>query len=343
MTTDQDKSLNTGNSVLITKLTALWAVSESGLGGIFHAMKLPFTGLILGSFAVMIVTFMALNTRNKFRTILQATLIVVLVKAIASPHSPFTAYIAVLFQGMVGALIYALFPTNRFSAILYGVIALMESALQKLLMLVLIFGQNIWDAFQEFFEALSKQFHIESLAMFPMAVVGIYCCMYFIGGILAGNFAIMLPEAIRRKADALPSLAEPLENDTGPRKKKGKTTRLLTLLMISMFIASVFLFTGSVNKALWSLARTFAAIGLLFFIINPLFKYFMERWKKSRRHHTAVTAVLDYVPQFRSHAAQARLLAEQEKSAFRKFRTFLLTWMALALYTGDETGNHHQD
>ena len=59
------------------KLTAIWAVSESGLGGLLHAIKLPFSGLFLGSLAVLIITYLAYISQNKFNTILKATLLVV--------------------------------------------------------------------------------------------------------------------------------------------------------------------------------------------------------------------------------------------------------------------------
>lgn len=43
----------------IQRLTALWAFSESGLGGVVHALKIPFTGIMLGGFAVIIITLIA--------------------------------------------------------------------------------------------------------------------------------------------------------------------------------------------------------------------------------------------------------------------------------------------
>lgn len=329
---------NISSSNLITKLMALWAVSESGLGGIFHAMKLPFTGLILGSFAVMIVTFIALNSEKKFRAILQATLIVILIKAIASPHSPFTAYVAVMFQGVIGAVIYSLFKVSTFSAVLYGIIALLESALQKLLMMVLIFGVNIWEAFQEFFQGLAKQFNMQSLVHLPWLIVGIYCFAYLIGGILAGISAVKLPEAIQK--EALQIRDETIdfdETNSTPKKRKSKT-RFIGLAFILFFIVTVFVFSGSLNKAMYALLRTLGAIVLLFFVVNPLFKYLLGRWKDSQKlkKQKQLNNVLEFVPEFKSYAGKARIIASQETSNYRKLRKFVLTWMALALYHQEE-------
>ena len=324
-------------SNLITRLTALWAVSESGLGGIFHAMKLPFSGLVLGSFAVMIVTFIATHSERKFRTIVQATLTVVLIKAIASPHSPFTAYVAVLFQGLAGALIYSLFRVNYLSSVFYGIIALMESALQKLLMLILIFGKNLWEAFQEFFTSLAKQFGLQGLEHLPLFIVGGYCLIYFCGGILAGLYSISFPGAIRTRAEQLRNETVTATAAEIPKRRKNPKMKLLGIISILFFIVMVFAFSGSVHKAVYSLLRTVAALALIYLIINPLFTYFLTRWKDStkEKRQGKLQAVLAFVPTFRNHAKTALSYAEAERSPFKKIKIFLLTWMALALFAED--------
>jgi hypothetical protein len=47
------------SAVSIARLTALWAFVEAGLGGILHAFKVPFTGLLVGGMAVMLITLIA--------------------------------------------------------------------------------------------------------------------------------------------------------------------------------------------------------------------------------------------------------------------------------------------
>ena len=324
----QDSRIN------IAKLTALWGVSESGLGGFLHALKIPFSGLFLGSFAVIIVTFIALNSDKKFKTILQATLIVLLIKAIASPHSPPTAYVAVLFQGFVGALIYQTFKVNRFSALLFGILALMESALQKLLMMILIFGNNIWIAFQDFFDGIAKQFHVQSLEEIPVILVGSYLFIYFLFGILAGTVALKLPELLQKEFQKidLQQLPDPEEFSLSKRQKN--KTKIFSLAVILLFIVSVFLISGSLNKALYSVLRTFAALGILYFIVRPLFNYFLERWKMKKKSSLSkpLGEVLEFLPHYRNHAKIAFKMAENETSIFKKLRQFLLIWMSLSLY-----------
>ena len=70
----------------VERLTALWALNEAGLGGLIHAMRVPFTGIVVGSTAVVLIALIAFFAEKKAKAILKATVIVLLIKAAASPH-----------------------------------------------------------------------------------------------------------------------------------------------------------------------------------------------------------------------------------------------------------------
>jgi hypothetical protein len=115
----------------VFRITALWAFSECALGGVMHALKIPFTGIIVGGFSVLSIGMLAHVSGRSAAAILRATLLVVLVKAVVSPHSPPTAYLAVGFQGLAGALILSRVRPFALAAYLFGFLAILESALQK--------------------------------------------------------------------------------------------------------------------------------------------------------------------------------------------------------------------
>jgi hypothetical protein len=71
----------------IERLTALWALSESGLGGIMHAIKIPFTGLIVGGIAVIIVSLICVLSGCRWKLVGQSLLIVLAIKMAISPHA----------------------------------------------------------------------------------------------------------------------------------------------------------------------------------------------------------------------------------------------------------------
>jgi hypothetical protein len=65
-------------------LIALWAFCESGLGGILHAIKLPFTGFFVGGFACIILMLLAEQFKHKPYQTLKATILVMSIKFMVS-------------------------------------------------------------------------------------------------------------------------------------------------------------------------------------------------------------------------------------------------------------------
>jgi len=89
----------------ITRLSALWALSESMLGGLLHAAHIPLRGMIISSAAVIIICLIA-HFSEKNGEILKATIIVLIIKGAISPYTPFAAYLAVFMQGLLGEIFF---------------------------------------------------------------------------------------------------------------------------------------------------------------------------------------------------------------------------------------------
>src|SRR5882762_4225935 len=99
-------------AIAIQRLTALWAFSESGLGGIMHALQIPFTGLVVGGMSVIMISFIAEISGHQYKEILKSALIVLIIKAMVSPYTPFPAYIAVSFQALSGYILFSFVRVN---------------------------------------------------------------------------------------------------------------------------------------------------------------------------------------------------------------------------------------
>ena len=95
------------SKVIVFRLTALWGFSESVIGGFLHAARIPVTGLVLGGFAAIITSLIFYYSRNP-RLIVSATLQVLLIKFVMSPHTPFAAYLAVMMEGLFATGIFYL-------------------------------------------------------------------------------------------------------------------------------------------------------------------------------------------------------------------------------------------
>ena len=70
----------TGTTLLIYyRLIALWVICEAMLGGIIHGLRIPVSGLIVGSASVICISLIAFYNPVK-GAILKATLIVAIFK-----------------------------------------------------------------------------------------------------------------------------------------------------------------------------------------------------------------------------------------------------------------------
>jgi hypothetical protein len=117
--------------IIYFRLIGLWILCEAVLGGIIHGLRIPVSGLIVGSSAVVCICLIAWYNPLK-GTILKATIIVAIFKMMLSPQAPPTAYVAVFFQGILGEAIFWKRRLYTVSCILFGALALIESGLQRI-------------------------------------------------------------------------------------------------------------------------------------------------------------------------------------------------------------------
>lgn len=182
------------------RLIALWALSEGFLGGILHIARIPLTGLVLSNVAVILICLIAKFSDRK-GTILKATLIVLIVKGILSPHTPLTAYIAVSLQGIFGELFFYKRNFPAVSAVVLGITVSIFTSLQKIIFLTVIFGQNLWLSIDKFTTIILKEFFglINSNITASKWLIVIYVSIHLIAGIFTGLYAAVL----FRKTDSL--------------------------------------------------------------------------------------------------------------------------------------------
>lgn len=319
---------------IIPRLTALWALSESGLGGFMHAVKIPFTGFFLGGFAIIMIILIALHSHKPFTQIMKATLLVVLVKAAASPQSPPMAYFAVAFQGLSGAMIFAL-GVNRIFAIAFGAFALFESAIQKFVTATLIFGKSIWDAADALFNSIAKDLGLSHDVAFSFWLIGIYSGVYTIWGMLLGNWSYSLPASLLATRASIIEQAHNLTFKHLPEsKKKKRKMKLISLFFILLFIISIFLLQGNSQQAMYAIARTVAALLLLYFVLSPLTKYLFTKWttNQSSKRANDIKQILDALPQLRNHLTSAMQLARMNHKGLQVYKAFVLNLIVLSIY-----------
>ena len=293
----------------IQRLTALWAFTESGLGGIMHALQIPFTGLVVGGMAIIIISFIAETSGNNYNQILRSALIVLIVKAMVSPYTPFPAYIAVSFQAFLGYILFILLRINFISILLLSIIAMLESAIQKLLILTIFFGQSFWKATDNMMEFIAKQFGLSSTNG-SQWVIGVYLLIYLAGGVF---IAWMAYKTIRGffAEKGIFSLDNPViinktifKEDTPKRRTLYHKLWSIILLLVALSVV-LFVFAADSKQGWLAVAKTItwtiSVILIWFMLIGPLFTKGIQRLlkKKESSYSDEVLRTLSFLPVLR--------------------------------------------
>lgn len=236
------------HSLAIQRLTALWAFAESGLGGVLHAFQIPFTGLVIGGFAVIIITLIAKFSDHHYQQILKSFLIVLIVKAMVSPHTPVPAYLAISFQAIMGYGLFSLFKVNFLSIFLLSILAMMESAIQKLLILTFFFGQSLWKAADGLADFITQQLGLQQWNGSYWLIV-LYLLIYFIGGIATAWIAY---KTIRQLSftPELPEISLLVINDANENNKTSKT-KIWAGILLMLIISALLFFFSPENSSGW--------------------------------------------------------------------------------------------
>ena len=309
---------DSSNRIIYYRLISLWVICEALLGGIIHGLKIPVSGLLVGSFAVVCISLIAWYVPVK-GAIIKATIIVAIFKMMLSPQTPPPAYIAVFFQGLLGEL---LFWNRRFytiSCILLAMLALLESGLQRILVLTIVYGNDFWKAINNFINGLTKQ---KQVTNYSLLIGGGYVLLHLITGFLVGCWASLLPRQIskwRNKKqyeigfDEITLLAMPTVIKRRRRIKKGLF--IIWLLLIGLYVQSYFKMGTPLlpsHIALKILLRSLIIVLGWIFIVGPLLKQLLHAWlkKKQTRSQEDVKEVLRLLP-----ATQQLIVKSWKRSA----------------------------
>lgn len=263
------------------QLTALWAFVEVTLGGVLHALRIPLTGVVIGGTAVAIISIIGQYSERPWRDIISATGLVLLVKAGASPHAPLPAYLAVAFQGVLGAFIFQCFRFNHVSVVVFALFAMLESGLQKLLLMTLLYGKSLWVAFDVFIESVLKSFHLQSDTTGSQLIVGIYIGIYAFWGVYLGirlaTFSQRAGVYVQRwKASSVLEISTDLTSAWN--LKRNRNVFWFIYFGIILLMCFVLIGFGEQKYDLFYVVfRSMAAIFVVFWIVNPLFSYWIKK------------------------------------------------------------------
>lgn len=312
----------------IPKLTLLWAFAESGLGGLLHGFRLPVTGLVLGGFSVITISLIAHLSEKSGRDILRATILVLSIKFAASPHSPLSAYMAVFFQGVLGAFLFSVLGRTRVSVFVFAVVALLESAIQKPLMATLFLGTEVWSAIDELANKLMQNVGANTIHHFSRWLVGVYTSVHVLWGVVLGIWAFNLPERIDSVDKSTVLLEAYADKQHGLAMKK--RSRSIGALLLFFLIGFLLVLYTLPSENRWTyLIRSFLIVTSVWLVILPLMKHLLRKW--SHENSEGVASYWQALPQLMQQAQAAWQLAMSERSLYKRITRFVVYsfWLTL--------------
>lgn len=298
----------------VTNLTALWALSEGFLGGILSALKIPFKGLLLGSVSVIVITLIANNSEKK-GIIFRSGVIVMMVKAILSPYSSVTAYLAVFMQTILGELLFLRKKLLSLSSVLLGIITSVLSSVQRIIVLTILFGNAFWDTVDRF--AVYAYGEITGVKNTPddispsKWIIGIYVGIHAVAGMIVGLYASKLA---RTTAVSNPMHQKVIENILKnsnekqtllPSAKKKKRILKFTGLVIYVFLLIVLIlsYTSSdqyfdKNSVWLMIIRSLVITVLWFKVVSPLLGNFVREklFKSKGKYSEEIKGIMNIFP-----------------------------------------------
>lgn len=333
----------------VERLTALWALNEAGLGGLIHAMRVPFTGIVVGSTAVVLIALIAFFAERKAKAILKATVIVLLIKAAASPHTPLPAYASVAFQGLAGAALFGLLPSIRLGALLLGLLALWQGAVQKLLVMTVLYGKSLWESVDAVGRWILEKMgtgpgDLSPTGWFLLFYLGYYTAAGLVTGWLAGAIPSQITRALRHPRPVSLPVAEkwPAIVSSVPFRKRWwrRTPFKAGAVLVALLAVLMLLHPGQEGwlRGLRVFARASIVLALWMLLVRPLGQALFRRFRRREQgaYGAEVSRALEQFPALRQ-AAAAAWRRSGDSGGFRRWKDFLVELIVLAL-AGDPIG-----
>jgi len=340
-----DLSTSEKNTLAIQRLTALWALSESGLGGLCHAFKIPFSGLLLGGIAVIIISLLCHYAEtedglSRWKTVTSALVLVLIVKGMVAPHSSITAYIAVSFQAISGIIFYTLFP-YRIAVFLFCIVAILESAFQRLLTLTILFGSTFWDAINDTGGWIVKKMgFINSITSSTLLII-LYTSIYFLGSIFIAYIILYLIKFIRNEENItnIDLIVGKTDAFSSPKKKRRKKIMIAALFLTLLGLVIYGTVASNMQQGVYIFVRTLFILFIWFVVVGPMLLKLVNKFLAEKKIGLSkdIEHIFDLFPYLRSIIKIAWEEAK-EFSYLKRWKEFLTRTIVYSLYF--KTDNH---
>jgi len=224
--------------------------------------------------------------------------------------------------------VFSLVRNYKVASILFSIIAMTESSLQKLLTLLIMYGKSLKDALDIFLGTIAKELGVNSLSSSSgfsgtAWLAMIYVSIYIVWGAVLGwrmsgfpNRLTSLLEIIRYKQK---EYKEPNSLYHYPIKSNKYMFWFVYLIVLIAMVLILGLVEDSNFNVAYVIFRSLSATLMLFLIINPMFKYFVKRGAKKHKNVQLINDITQDFMQFRMDYKFSLYCVEPNVSALMKY------------------------
>jgi hypothetical protein len=254
----------------ISYYATLLGLTEIGLGGFLHSLKIPFTGTFLCANQIFILSRASLDGSHRLETS-TISLIAALLKTLSPTGKKITPMIALFLQGALFNAALILFGDNGCGRIVGGIFAMLSSILQPLFFYYLLYGHLFFDTLIAGSQEMSTRFNLSENSL--IAAFALFTGIKLTLGIFAAYAASRAPEeAIGRY---LKKVTRPFQSSSafGKTPIKGALSDLFKpFFLFSILATGFFLFWKERELAtvLQHVLQTFAIAFLCFYCLRSL-------------------------------------------------------------------------
>jgi len=331
-------SKSTINDQAIIRLSALWALVEITLGGVLHAMRIPLTGLFVGSMALACVYLIARSTTS-YRVVLQAMVSVMAIKMMATPHASPFSYVAMAIQTLCCIPLIGHKGHSRKWVTSMFLLASLYSPMQKIVILYITFGhQGLMVVLEEFRKWLAPGLTTTELMLIPLVLwLGIH--------LVAGFFlAKWLHTWVAQGAGKQELHDEWIRYDiidTHPPYSQRRSTTRKVLLNVAVVLIVVLLYLYESVMPTWIHVLWRPLFIILFWqlIFRPIISIISKRWTSGGKDDGNVQVVMDELPRMWSIIKFARRKSSDVVGWVDRYYVFLKVTILLSVMNSTDNIN----
>ncbi len=330
---------NSNNEQAVVRLSALWALAEISLGGLLHALRLPLTGLLVGSVALACI-YLIVKSTNSYSSVLKALVIVSAIKMMATPHASPFSYLAMSVQTFCCLPLIGRRGDSRKWVTAMFLLASLYSPIQKLMILYVTFGHDgLAVVFNEFAKWVAPTMSTTSLISIPIIIwIGAHLIVGFLLAKWLHEWVSADYESRELQAewkqDAASEKNQPVSQYASSYRKLLISLSVVTLLMV------LYLYESNLPAWVHVLWRPLLIILFWQLIVRPIISVISQKWALTSKEDGNVVAVMDELPKLRSILTFARRKSSNMAGWFDRFREFLkVTILLSVMYSTDKTND----